>query len=77
LTLGGRIILYDYFLHNNQIKPYDAALFAVTMLLHTKTGKSYTSAETISLLKDTGFMRLKKTNVGNGSSIIEGIKGYD
>ena len=77
LTLGGRIILYDYFLHNNQIKPYDAALFAVTMLLYTKTGKSYTSAETISLLKDTGFMSLKKTNVGNGSSIIEGIKGYD
>ena len=74
LSLGGRIILYDYFLHDNKIKPYDAALFAVTMLLYTKTGKSYTSAETISLLKDTGFTRLKKINVGNGSSIIEGIK---
>ena len=60
LELGGRFILYDYFLHKNQIKPYDAALFAVTMLLYTKTGKSYTSAETISLLKDTGFTRLKK-----------------
>ena len=74
LELGGRFILYDYFLHENQIEPYDAALFAVTMLLYTKTGKSYTSAETISLLKDIGFTRLKKINVGNGSSIIEGIK---
>ena len=75
LILGGRFILYDYFLHDNQIKPYDAALFAITMLLYTKTGKSYTSAETISLLKNTGFTRLKKINVGNGSSIIECIKG--
>ena len=74
LALGGRFILYDYFLNDNQIKPYDAALFAITMLLYTKTGKSYTSAETITLLKDTGFTRLKKYNVGNGSSIIEGIK---
>jgi SAM-dependent methyltransferase len=74
LELGGRFILYDYFLLENQIEPYDAALFAVTMLLYTKTGKSYTSAETISLLKDTGFTRLKNINVGNGSSIIEGVK---
>ena len=75
LALGGRFVLYDYFLHGNQIKPYDAALFAVTMLLYTKTGKSYTTGETISLLKDAGFKRLKTINVGNGSSIIEGIKG--
>ena len=74
LKLGGRFILYDYFLHKNQINPYDAALFAVTILLYTKTGKSYTSNETISLLKDTGFTRLKQINVGNDSSIIEGVK---
>jgi SAM-dependent methyltransferase len=74
LELGGRFILYDYFLHENKIKPYDAALFAVTMLLYTKTGKSYTSTETISLLKDMGFTHLKKINVSNGSSIIECVK---
>ena len=74
LRKGGRFILFDFFLKQNQIEPYDAALFALTMLLFTKTGKSYTFREVQSLLKDTGFARFKKMDVGYGSSIIEAIK---
>ena len=74
LNKGGRFILYDFFLKNNRIEPYDAALFSITMLLYTKTGKSYTFGEVEMLLKNEGFSRFKRINVGHGSSIIEAIK---
>lgn len=71
---GGRLVLYDLFLKENQMEPYDAALFALTMLLFTKTGKSYTFDETESLLRATGFTGFKRYDVGYGSSIIEARK---
>lgn len=74
LVDGGRIILYDYFLKDSKTEPYDAALFAITMLLYTKTGKSYTYSEINSLLKKTGFGHIKKTEIAEGSSIIEAMK---
>ena len=74
LVNGGRVILYDFFLNESRTEPYEAALFAVTMLLYTKTGKSYTYSEVRALLKKTGFARIKKTEIGHGSSIIEAFK---
>ena len=58
----------------SRTEPYEAALFAVTMLLYTKTGKSYTYSEVRALLKKTGFARIKKIEIGHGSSIIEAFK---
>ncbi|MCL0039505.1 acetylserotonin O-methyltransferase [Nitrospinaceae bacterium] len=74
LKRGGRFVLYDLFLNNSKTGPYDAALFAITMLLYTKTGKSYAFGEVDSLLRNAGFARIKKTRIGDGSSIIEAIK---
>ena len=74
LVNGGRVILYDFFLKESRTEPYEAALFAVTMLLYTKTGKSYAYSEVSALLKKTGFARIKKTAIGHGSSIIEAFK---
>jgi len=74
LKRGGRFILYDLFLNNSKTEPYDAALFAITMLLYTKTGKSYAFGEVDSLLRNAGFARIKKIKIGDGSSIIEAIK---
>ena len=74
LKKGGRFVLYDLFLNNSKIGPYDAALFAITMLLYTKTGKSYAFGEVDSLLRNAGFARIKKTKIGDGSSFIEAIK---
>ena len=74
LVNGGRVILYDFFLKDSRTEPYDAALFAITMLLYTKTGKSYSYSEVRLLLKKTGFARIKKIEIGHGSSIIEAFK---
>ena len=74
LKNGGRFILYDLFLNNSKTEPYDATLFAITMLLYTKTGKSYAFGEVEALLRNAGFARIKKNKIGDGSSIIEAIK---
>ncbi len=74
LEKGGRFVLYDLFLNDKQTEPYHAALFALTMLLFTKTGKSYTFSETESLLKSAGFKSFKRFKVGVDSSIIEAVK---
>ena len=74
LNLGKRFILYDLFLKDNQTEPYDAALFALTMLLFTKTGKSYTYRETETMMRSAGFRGFKRFEVGYGTSLIEGIK---
>ena len=70
----GRIILVDLFLENNRTEPVDAALFSLTMLQFTATGRTYTFKETESLLKKNGFRKFNRCELGQGSSVIEAVK---
>jgi ubiquinone/menaquinone biosynthesis C-methylase UbiE len=74
LVPGGRFILVDLFLRENKTDPYDAALFSLTMLMFTATGKTYTFKETEALLKATGFTSFKRFPVTESSSLIEAVK---
>lgn len=74
LARGGRFILVDYFLEDSRVKPYEAALFSLSMLLWTATGKTYTFTETESMLRQTGFGGVRRTVIGKGASLIEAVK---
>ncbi len=74
LVKGGRFILLDLFLREDRADPYDAALFSLTMLMFTATGKTYTFKETEALLKATGFSSFKRFPLTEGSSLIEAVK---
>ena len=74
LVKGGRFILLDLFLSENRTEPYDAALFSLTMLMFTATGKTYTFKETEALLKAAGFGSFKRFPLTEGSSLIEALK---
>lgn len=74
LVKGGRFILADLFLNENKTEPFDAALFSLTMLMFTATGKTYTFKETKDLLKKTGFGSCKILKLEKGSSIIKAVK---
>ncbi len=74
LAPGGRLVLMDLFLKGNRTEPHDAAMFALTMLLFTATGKSYTFKETEALLKASGFGAFKTHTLSHGSSLLETVK---
>jgi len=74
LEKGGRFLLVDLFLNENKTEPYDAALFSLTMLMFTATGKTYTFKETETMLKKAGFGSIKRTSLTSGSSLLEAVK---
>ena len=74
LKKGGRFILVDLFLKDNRTEPFDAALFSLTMLLFTATGRTYSFKETEKLLRKNGFGKFKRCDMEQGNSVIEAIK---
>ena len=60
LNPGGRLLIQDAFLHDrNGLFPEEASLFAVSMLLFTERGNTYSAAETRAWLTDAGFERIR------------------
>ena len=74
LVKGGRLILVDFFHTRDATQPYEAALFGVTMLLFTATGKTYSYDETEKLLSQTGFHKFRRISLGEGTGMLVALK---
>ncbi len=74
LNPGGRVVLLDYFLNDTRTGPKEASMFSLTMLLFTETGKTYTWKETETLLKKSGFSKLKRIPLEDDSGLLVGVK---
>ena len=74
LVKGGRLILVDFFHTRDATQPYEAALFGVTMLLFTATGKTYSYDETEQLLSQTGFHKFRRISLGEGTGMLVALK---
>lgn len=78
LNPGGRLIIQDAFLHDREgLFPEEATLFAVSMLLFTETGNTYSVVETSDWLKQAGFRAVRRLRVKSGledwqGGILEG-----
>ena len=73
LTEGGRLLIQDAFLHDREaLYPEEASLFAVSMLLFTETGNTYSVAETTTWLKDAGFASVRPVKMKKGTEDWEG-----
>ncbi|MEP6959820.1 MAG: methyltransferase, partial [Nitrospirota bacterium] len=67
LNPEGRLLIQDAFLHDrNGLFPEEASLFAVSMLLFTEGGNTYSAAETKAWLMDAGFERIKVLRMKRG-----------
>ena len=67
LNPGGRLLIQDAFLQDrNGLFPEEASLFAVSMLLFTERGNTYSAAETRTWLTDAGFERIKVLRMKKG-----------
>jgi SAM-dependent methyltransferase len=80
LPPGGRLLLQDAFLHDrNGLAPLDANLFAVTMLLFTDRGNTYSVREVSDWLLQSGFRRVRPVNMKDGAGdwaggILEAVR---
>jgi SAM-dependent methyltransferase len=73
LTPGGRLLIQDAFLHGaNGLYPMDASLFAVTMLLFTDRGNTYSVRDTAAWLKRAGFARVRPVRMKKGTEDWDG-----
>jgi SAM-dependent methyltransferase len=73
LADGGRLIIQDAFLHDREgLFPEEASLFAVSMLLFTEGGNTYSVAETSAWLKDAGFDSVRPVRMKKGKEDWEG-----
>ena len=57
LARGGRLVIRDFILEPGKTAPKHAALFAVHMLVNTRSGSTYTELEYREWLKGAGFSR--------------------
>jgi len=74
LKPGGRLLMVDLFLNDSRTAPYDAALFSLTMLMYTKTGRTYSFKETRKMLADIGFGSIKAHALASGSSLLVAVR---
>jgi ubiquinone/menaquinone biosynthesis C-methylase UbiE len=73
LPPGGRLLIQEAFLHDhNGLAPLGANLFAVTMLLFTDRGNTYSVREVTDWLMRTGFQRVSLLNMKAGTGDWEG-----
>lgn len=67
LNPGGRLLIQDAFLHDRDgLFPQEASLFAVSMLLFTEQGNTYSAVETKTWLMDAGFESIKIVRMKKG-----------
>lgn len=73
LNPGGRLLIQDAFvLDRNGLYPQEANLFAVTMLLFTEEGNTYSVAETTKWLREAGFGKIRRVKLRDGTGDWEG-----
>ncbi|MDE3117593.1 MAG: methyltransferase domain-containing protein [Nitrospirota bacterium] len=73
LNPGGRLLIQDAFLQDvDGLHPQEANLFAVTMLLFTRRGNTYTVRETEAWLRRAGFGRVKPVTLRAGTGDWDG-----
>ncbi|MDH5563223.1 MAG: acetylserotonin O-methyltransferase [Nitrospirota bacterium] len=73
LNPGGRLLIQDTFLENPQgLRPLEANLFAVTMLLYTDTGNTYSLQDVRTWLHKAGLNRTRVINLKKGTGDWEG-----
>lgn len=74
LNPGGRVVILDFIIDEDRTGPIFSALFALTMLLGTESGNTYTESEIRLWLKLAGFEDIYRADSVRASAMIIGHK---
>jgi len=74
LNKKGQLVVLDFIMDDNRISPVAGAMFALNMLVGTKSGDTYTETEIKEWMKKTGFSGFERKDTNYDSSLIIGRK---
>ncbi len=78
LRPGGKVIVHDFMVDEDRVRPAFGALFSVHMLTYTRGGRTYTAGEYRQWLREAGFRRLEQRKIvpeaKNATEIIVGTR---
>jgi hypothetical protein len=74
LNPDGAYVVYDAIIDDDRSKNAFGLLMSLNMLIETPGGFDYTGAECIGWMKEAGFREARVEDLGNGNSIVIGIK---
>ncbi|MFQ5952949.1 MAG: methyltransferase [Candidatus Omnitrophota bacterium] len=74
LNPGGQVVIQDFIMDENRISPPFNALFALTMLVATESGDTYTESEVRTWMEEAGLSNIIRKDTGFDSSLIIGKK---
>jgi predicted O-methyltransferase YrrM len=70
LNSGGQIVMQDFVLSSDKTSPQSGALFAINMLVGTRSGSSYSEDEYRQWLEVTGFTEIKKVQLPGPTDLM-------
>jgi ubiquinone/menaquinone biosynthesis C-methylase UbiE len=74
LRSGGKLAIIETIPNDERTGPPRCVLFALTMLLNTEFGDTYTLAEYTDWLTEAGFGRVATADIGSHSPLVIGFK---
>ncbi len=70
LNSGGQIVMQDFVLTSDKTSPQTGALFAINMLVGTRSGSSYSEDEYRQWLEITGFTEIRKVQLPGPTDLM-------
>src|SRR5262249_44674630 len=75
LAPGGTIAIAEFLVNEDRSGPMNGLIFAVNMLVHTRTGDVYSYGEIRSWLEAAGFQHVRQVEAPAPSPLILATKG--
>jgi len=70
LARGGRLVIQDFILEPDKTAPRFATLFALNMLVGTRSGSSYSEPEYAEWLRDAGFSDIRRVRLPGPAGLM-------
>lgn len=70
LNKNGQLVVVDYCMDDDRTSPSSGALFALNMLVGTKSGDTYTEDEVVSWMKEAGFSNFSRIDTDFDNTIL-------
>jgi 2-polyprenyl-3-methyl-5-hydroxy-6-metoxy-1,4-benzoquinol methylase len=74
LNPQGQVVVQDFIMEESRINPVFGAIFALSMLVATEAGGTYTESEVRAWMKEAGLSEIKRKDIDFGTTLIIGRK---